>query len=279
MMTNIRRWHALAAALAVAVFLSAGCSGKSDKKEDDKKEAGKKEDEKQDADKKGGDGDHKQGVAGAKPDFTLTAKAFDEEYNKDKKAAEEKFKGKVVELSGTVKSVGRNIGKDAFISLDAGAKNITGVMCFTTDKQPWLKATPGQTVKVKGKWPEFVVSPALVECVIPDVAGPGAPTLTADELGKAYAADKDATTKKYDNKYLFLTGEIAKVTFNEAKAASVTFKTSGKTKVLANFTAFDKEETERFKTGQKIKVLGEYSFNLAPDQVSLNLCIPVEEGK
>src|SRR5262245_20094451 len=265
MMTNIRRWHVLAIALAVAVFLSAGCSGKSDKKEDDKK-----------GDEKKG---HTRSVGDPKPDFTLGSKEFAEEYKKDKKATEAKYKGKVVELSGTVKSVGRNISKEAFIRLDAGMKNITGVMCFTADKQPWLKATPGQTVKVKGKWPEFVVSPALVECVITDVSGSGAPTLTADELGKAYATDKDATTKKYDNKYLFLTGEIAKVTFDAAKAASVTFKTSGKTKVVANFPAFDKEETEGFKTGQKIKVLGEYSFNLAPDQVSINLCIPVQEGK
>jgi cold shock CspA family protein len=266
MMTNLRRWPVLAAALAVAVFLSAGCSGKSDKKEDDKKGEEKK-------------GEEKKGVGDAKPDFTLTAKAFDEEYNKDKKAAEAKYKGKVVELSGTVKLVGRNLGKEAFVSLDAGSKNITGVMCFTTDKQPWLKATPGRTAKLKGKWPEFTVGPSLVGCIVTEVSGPETPTLTADELGKAYAADKDATTKKYDNKYLFLTGEIAKVTFNEAKAASVLFKTSGKTKVLATFTAFDKEETEKLKAGQKIKVLGLYSFNFAPDEVSLNLCIPVEEGK
>src|SRR5262249_21607086 len=155
------------------------------------------------------------------------------------------------------------------LSLEAAPKNLVGVMCFTTDKQPWLKATPGQTVKVKGKWPPFVVSPALVECAITDVTGPGAPTLTADELGKEYGDNKDATTKKYDNKYLFLTGEIAKVSFNEAKAASVLFKTSGKTKVSANFTAFDKEENERLKEGQKIKVLGQYVFNFAPDQVGL----------
>src|SRR5262245_41585318 len=136
MSTIIRRWHALAVALGVAVLLSVGCSGKTEKKEDDKKGEEKKEDEKK--------GDDKKGVEDAKPDFSRSAKEFDEEYNKDKKAAEARYKGKVVELSGTVKSVGRNIGKEAFLSLEAGPKNLAGVMCFTTDKQPWLKATPGQ---------------------------------------------------------------------------------------------------------------------------------------
>src|SRR5262245_7275174 len=269
MRKHIRRWYVLATALVVAVFLLPACSGKNDKKEDDKKETDKK-------------GDEKKGVADAKPDFTLTSKEFAEEYQKDQKAATEKYKGKVVELSGTVIGLSRNVAiPQPYLSLQGVEKDPLGIWCLMADKEPWLKATPGQSVKMKGKASDsFGLPPQLLECVVTEVSGPGAPTLTAEELGKAYAADENATTKKYDNKYLFLTGEIDKVTFDKVKAADVVFKVSDKPKIVAKFTPFDKEATEPLKGGQKIKVLGQWdSLNFSSNQIILIGCILVEERK
>jgi tRNA_anti-like len=266
-MTNVRRWYVLATALAVVVFLLPACSGKSDKKGDDKT-----------GDEKKGD---TRSVGDPKPDFTLTSKEFAEEYKKDEKAAEAKYKGKVIELSGTVKSVSRSPDRGPFLSLQAGEKDLLGVWCFTTDRRPWLRATPGQTVKLRGKCnPRKFELYVLLKCVVTDVSGEAPVTLRADELAQEYAVNQDGTTKKYENKYLFLTGEIDKVTSNKANAASVVLKTTGTTKVFANFIVLDKAETAGLKEGRKIKLLGKYSLlppsNVSKDEVGLHECIPVE---
>ncbi len=261
MMKNVHRWHALAAVLAVVLFLSAGCSGKREKEEDDKK-----------------GGEDKKGVADAKLDFSLTSKQFAEECDRDKAAAKAKYTGKVIELSGLMTGIGRNIFEDAFLILEGGKKSLFGVHCFMAEDQPWLKATPGQTVKVKGTASDFG-PPQLVACVITDVSGPRAPTLTAEELAREYAAGQDATHKKYEEKHLFLSGEIAKVSINKAEVALVTFKTTGQPQVVAKFSPVAKKQTKDLTAGQKIKVLGQYTLRDAPDEVGLSECTLVEGGK
>src|SRR4051794_25512505 len=190
MPTNARRWHLCVAFLAAAIFLVSACSGKDEKKEDDKV------------------GD-KKGVGDTRPQFSLTSKEFAEEYKKDRQAAEDKYKDKVVELSGLVAEVRRDSSKENFLLLEGAEKDISGVACYTTDKEPWRQATPGQTVKLRGRWREFALAATLDGCVVMKVTGPAAPSLTADELAKEYAADPDATSKKYDRKYLFVRGEVA----------------------------------------------------------------------
>src|SRR5438093_13109165 len=99
-MTNFRRWHVVAAALAVAVFLLPACSGKGDKTEDEKKDADKKRDP---------GGNQTEDLGEVKPDFSLTAKVLCEEHEKTpQKAFNTKYEGKVLEVTGLVKGVGRN---------------------------------------------------------------------------------------------------------------------------------------------------------------------------
>ena len=83
-----------------------------------------------------------KGIVDAKPDFVLTATAFDEEYTKDGKATEAKYKGKVIELSGAVKNFGLTSRCEPFVSLEASLGNETGVRCFIADMRFWMKAAP-----------------------------------------------------------------------------------------------------------------------------------------
>src|SRR4051812_19958496 len=129
MTTNVRRWHVLATALAVVVFLSTGCSGKDDKKEDDKKGAGKKG---------GAGGDQEEDLGNAKPDFSLTAKVLCEEHAKTPKSAfNTKYEGKVLEVKGLVKGVGRNTSDAAYLLVAANADSLEWVQCFTAKEDPW----------------------------------------------------------------------------------------------------------------------------------------------
>src|SRR5262245_17084011 len=88
-------------------------------------------------------------IGQAEPDVRLTAAEFHKEVKADKEAAAAKYKGKVIELTGEVDNVGRNLADEAYVTLKA-EKDLLGVICFTTDPQPWGKAVRGQKVTIKG---------------------------------------------------------------------------------------------------------------------------------
>ena len=102
----------------------------------------------------------------------------------------------------------------------------------------WVKAPPGASVKLKGRWPEVTNQAAMVDCVYTAVTLPEAFTLTAEDLAKAFV-DKDATTEKYDNKYVLLTGKIKgidTVTADKYLDSTLTaeFENAGDTRLYAN---------------------------------------------
>jgi hypothetical protein len=216
-------------------------------------------------------------VGDAKPDFTLTAKEFGGEYKKDKKSFETKYKGKVVELKGVV----RKVGRDPFGSTEARLylEEAFDIVCSTADKNPWRRALPGQKIRLKGRVPKWKIANrgVLFGCVISDVSGPPPPTLTADELGKQYGTDRAGTSGKYNGKFIILTGETAKVEKGGILSTAVVFKTMGKPQVSALFFGFA-HKADALKSGDKIKVLGEYGRNTSPDEVKLDDCILVNEG-
>src|SRR5262249_22293502 len=171
--------------------------------------------------------------------------------------------------------VGQNISGEAYVSLEAD-KDFTGVMCFTADAEPWAKVVPGQKVKLKGKWPPDAFGTVLIHCAFVDTGTSPAITVTAQQLAKEYAADKEAANKKYKDKYLIITGEVADKEFNSAGAASVTLKVEGKVKVTCSFTAFEKALVKPIKVGQQLKAVGQYTLNFGDDEVSLYFCHPIK---
>jgi Leucine-rich repeat (LRR) protein len=213
-------------------------------------------------------------VSKVEPAFSLTAEKFAAEA-KDRAVANEKFKGKVVELSGVVKTVGQNISGEPYLSLEV-EKDFTGVMCFTADAEPWAKVVPGQKIKLKGKWPPDAFGTVLAHCAFVDVGTSPAITITAQQLAKEYAADKEAANKKYTDKYLIITGEVADKEFNSAGAASVTLKVDGNVKVKCSFTAFEKGMVKPIKVGQQLKAVGQYTLNFGGDEVGLYFCHPIK---
>jgi Leucine-rich repeat (LRR) protein len=214
-------------------------------------------------------------ISKIEPAFSMTAEMFAAEC-KDRKAASDKYKGKVIELSGVVKSLDSNFSEDVYVSL-AVDKDITGVMCYMATPEPWAKVVPGQKIKLKGKFPEDAFGAALVHCVFVDTGTNPAITMTAQQLAKEYAADKEAANKKYNEKYLILTGEVVDRQFNSAGAASMTLKVDGKVRVKVSFTAFDKGAVKPIKVGQQLKVVGQYALNFDAEEVSLYFCHPIKQ--
>lgn len=209
-----------------------------------------------------------------KPDYTLSSVEFSAEYKRDNKAARAKYKGKMIELTGKVVGVGRNAGKEEFLTLEATKGSFLQVICFTRINDAWLKASPGQTVKLRGYWPPIVVTAALVKCQILEVKGERCPRLTVEQLAKELDADSSATAEKYKKfSHLILDGEVASKKVNKVGAAEVFLKHGGKCKISCIFTAFEKDLTKPLKAGQKITVIGQFSsYSVDESSLTLQFC-------
>jgi hypothetical protein len=196
-----------------------------------------------------------------KADYSLSAKDFMAEFEKDKQAARAKYEGKVLQLTGPVGQVGRGGDDTDFLVLNKEPYS-TGAMCFTKEKEPWKTALPGQSVTIIGT-ADLSLVPALVNSVIVEKTGSAPVTLTADELAKEYAADPQTATKKYRKlAAIILKGEIARIEKNEFGSVTVIFRTEAKSPIVhAYFTnQFYRNYVADLKLGQKISVVGEITL-------------------
>ena len=86
------------------------------------------------------------------PSYTLSADQLYNEYNRNEVAADSKYKGKVVIVSGTIQDIGKDIMDDAYIVI-GGSGFLDGVQCmFTKGMQSSVaRLSKGQQVRVKGE--------------------------------------------------------------------------------------------------------------------------------
>jgi hypothetical protein len=84
--------------------------------------------------------------------YTVTADQLASEYKSNEVAADAKYKGKVVIVSGTVQDIGKDVMDDAYIII-GGEKLLDSVQCFFTEGQQSSVArlSKGQHVRVKGE--------------------------------------------------------------------------------------------------------------------------------
>jgi len=188
-------------------------------------------------------------------DFTATAEGLFAEFKKDERAARQKYRGKTLEVDGVVR-MAFDDGHEGIISLEAGKDAFFGLPCFVPDKEPWAIVTPGQTLKVKGIWPEAATEPALRFCVIMEAGPNPVVVISAEQLTKDYAADPEGAVKKYSHKYMILSGVISKKEANELGAVTLTLKGADKVDIECNFAAHNGPATAT-KEGQEVKLFSQ----------------------
>jgi hypothetical protein len=93
-----------------------------------------------------------QKVQSQAPSYTLSANQLYREYDSNEVAADAKYKGKVVIVSGTIQDIGKDIMDDAYIVIGGGGF-LDGVQCtFTKGEQSSVaRLSKGQQVTVKGE--------------------------------------------------------------------------------------------------------------------------------
>jgi len=198
-------------------------------------------------------------------DFVLTATEF-HEANKDSKVADAKYKGKMVELSGQVKTVVTHFGKETSVWLKS-EKGGLGVNCMFDGTEVVGKVGIGQTVRIRGRaW----VASTLKSCELLEKGPDTILRVTAVELAKEYSADPEKTEEKYKDRTLLVSAEVAAVEATPGiHLKDVVLKGDGKTKVRCLFD--NSEEVERRKPGEQIILVGEFQA-INKSSISVHSC-------
>ena len=97
------------------------------------------------------------------PSYTLTATELYNAYESNEVAADAKYKGKIVVVSGTIQSIGKDIMDEAYIVI-GGSTSLDGAQCmFTKDQEASVaRLAKGQDVRVKGEVTGRIVGNVLV---------------------------------------------------------------------------------------------------------------------
>ena len=87
------------------------------------------------------------------PVIKVSAITLTEEYDANKVAADQKYKGNLLEIMGTIDSIGKDILDTPYVILKGRELSLFGVQCmFSKDKESKLiELKKGQTLKVRGK--------------------------------------------------------------------------------------------------------------------------------
>jgi hypothetical protein len=203
-----------------------------------------------------------------KADFTLDADTWQAEWEKDKKAAKEKYKGKIVELSGVVDRANDDpYLKNGYIYLKL-KKSLFGLRCTLDDLAPWLTVAPGCTIMLKGIASDIYSDGQLYPCVIIQSSPNTCLEITASQLAKEFTKDKDAAVKKFHDKRLIVEGELASKEpskLDKGQFIYLTLKGDGAVSVrcyVANNTSDRQQANDSLKVGQKLKVCGEADIDV-----------------
>jgi hypothetical protein len=208
-------------------------------------------------------------------DFKLTAGEYAKELRKDAKVAQDKYKGKIVELSGTVTQAAQGFeGKGSYLSIETPDPNVRfgnpDVMCMSSDSQFFAQFGRGQTIRIKGK-ANFLGQ--LESCEVVEKGKDTQILVASETLAKDFTADRDKALEKYDGKTLVVSGKISAIKpYPGLKVKYVELTGDGKTAIECRYS--DANLVEKFKIGQDVKVHGQIATS-DNGVVNIALCYPV----
>ena len=101
-------------------------------------------------------------IADEDPDFRVSADEIAAEYDSDESAANDKYKGKVILVTGIVSQIYRGLLYTPYIDLEGG------VRCNFSDTEDPVMATlsEGQTIALKGRGDRVFVGVELRGCTV-----------------------------------------------------------------------------------------------------------------
>ena len=95
-----------------------------------------------------------QDISGISPEITISAQQLVSAYEANEIAADEKYNGKVIQVSGVVEEIGKDIMDSIYVTLTSGDDSVwSSVHCSFADSHKSAAAglSKGQSVTIKGK--------------------------------------------------------------------------------------------------------------------------------
>jgi len=98
--------------------------------------------------------------------FYVSAKRLYQDYESNEVAADEKYKGRVIVVSGVVENIGKDIMDTMYISLDTG--NFGSVQCMFSERHTsdLTKIQKGDMVRIRGKCDGKLMNVLLRGCIL-----------------------------------------------------------------------------------------------------------------
>lgn len=194
------------------------------------------------------------------PEHSFTATDWFAECKKDFAGATNKYRGKVIELTGVVAGFEESFG-NIELRLQVDGNNLDQVRCFTVDTIPWLKVSPGAKIKVKGTLPEVVTAGVLGHVEILDPGVYTSKSMTSEQLVKDHIAKRKETEDKLKNQWVNLEGVIAKK--NKPDGTEISLRGEQDVTVHCLFAGFGKNAAlEALKEGAKVKLFGRLVWDM-----------------
>jgi len=209
--------------------------------------------------------------ADTRPPLSVSAEDYYEEWSKNEAEAFVKYKGRTIELEGTIAYFSPNNDQPDWSVVTLASKHEQKtVPCRFHEQALWTKISVGQKVKIRGEGPGAQISgPGLNNCVFVDLQATPTTVLTSQQLAKEYSVDKKGTVAKLDGKLLVLTGEVLSTDFKD-NHGSVTLKGDNGIQVSCGISYAKQALLDAIKPGDQIKLLGGF-HKFAQDEKSTGL--------
>jgi hypothetical protein len=152
----------------------------------------------------------------SKPDYSLTAESISREFLTNSEAAETKYKGKIIDVTGVVWD-----GWSGFVLEGAKKKESDEFWAITVRcdllreyKKSALYLNIGQKVKVRGRYSRFLndIGFSLSECSFSELEPSKIQKVTAESITREYVEDQKSAQKKYYGTQLIISGTVEALT-------------------------------------------------------------------
>jgi hypothetical protein len=198
-----------------------------------------------------------------KPDFTLTAEEFTSEFLADAKAADEKYKGKVVEITGNTRLIGgsyRDGVKTVHITLDGvqkkgGADTLISIRVRPEFHKAALEMSKNQKVQIIGEYEDWSLgfSAGVSNATLKVYGKSQLFDISAADLAAEFTRDAKAAINKYADKEMVVEGEVEEVTFKSGRHYAK-LKGDGTTRISLGVVP---EDVPMLKKGRIVRLRGE----------------------
>jgi hypothetical protein len=195
-----------------------------------------------------------------KADYATSAGSFVTEFIANREAADAKYRGKRVEITGEVLSVLG--GKQAIVNFPFVKKtpeDAIGVCVAaklrSDNRQKGLMLSEKQKVKITGNYEGDLVGymVSLSECIVEEISKSELMAVNAEDMAKEFIADFQTATAKYQGKDVVIAGKIDELL--DGMVPAVKLHGHGD---LAVSIYMGGAEVESLKKGQSVRLRGRF---------------------